>query len=118
MVFSAKRSASVYCVTRPWLPASGKFLEFPRAAPCVDASALRVRSEISRLSFSASCRVDVQHERIGIGSEFSHHEGHALRHQARNERNVAREAVELGYDDWAFGSFRGCERSGKLWPAI
>jgi hypothetical protein len=38
----------------------------------------------------------VEHERVGIGSEFSHHERHALRHQSGNDTQFLMEAVGPG----------------------
>ena len=32
--------------------------------------------------------VEVKHERVGIGAEFRHDEGDALRHQAGNEGDI------------------------------
>ena len=42
------------------------------------------------------------HERVGIGPEFRDDEWHALGHQAGNERDVAREAIELGNEHRTF----------------
>ena len=39
---------------------------------------------------------------IGIAAEFGDDERHALRHQAGNERDIARQPVELGDQDAAF----------------
>jgi hypothetical protein len=41
-----------------------------------------------------------------------------LHHQAGNERNVARQPVELGDEYAALRGFRGCQRRPKLWPSI
>ena len=46
------------------------------------------------------CRIQVQHEGIGVGSELSY-EWHALRHQPGDEGNVTLEAVKLGHHDGA-----------------
>jgi hypothetical protein len=43
--------------------------------------------------------VEVEHERIGVAAEFSHDEGDALGHQARDERHIARQPVQLGDQD-------------------
>ena len=40
-------------------------------------------------------RVEVQHERIGIPAKFGNDERHALCHQARDERDIAGQTVEL-----------------------
>lgn len=41
-------------------------------------------------------RIEMEHERIGIGTQLSHDEVDTLSHQAGYERQVAGEAVELG----------------------
>ncbi len=43
----------------------------------------------------------MQDERIDVRPEFGNEERHAIRHQAGNEMNVARETVELGNCDGA-----------------
>jgi hypothetical protein len=45
---------------------------------------------------------DVQHERVGIDAKLGDDEGDALGHQARNEVDVAGEAIELCDADRAF----------------
>jgi pimeloyl-ACP methyl ester carboxylesterase len=50
----------------------------------------------------------VEHEGIGICAEFGDNERYPLRHQSRNEGDVARQPVELGYyDRAALGAPRG-----------
>ena len=63
-------------------------------------------------------RVEMQHERIGVGAEFGDDEGHTLGHQAGNEGHVAREAIELGNQHRTFRLARCGQRCGKLWPSI
>ena len=63
-------------------------------------------------------RVEVQHERIGIGAEFGDDERHALGHQAGNEGHVARKPVELGHQDRTLRLARCGQRCGELWPSI
>ena len=63
-------------------------------------------------------RVEVQHERVGIGAEFRDDEGDALRHQAGNEGDVAGEAVELGHHDRALCLARCGQRCGELRAAV
>jgi len=63
-------------------------------------------------------RIEVQHERVGVAPQFGDDERHPLRHQAGDERHVAREAVELGDQDGAFGLARGGQRRGELGAAI
>jgi hypothetical protein len=77
------------------------------------ASAARVRSEISRRSFSAQRGIEMQHER-----EFGHDEGDALAHQARDEGDIAGQPVELGHDHRTSGGSGGGKGRGQLWPAI
>ena len=56
----------------------------------------------------------MQHKRIGVASEFSDDERHPLRHQAGHKRHIAREPVELGHQDAAFGRARGGEGGCEL----
>ncbi|GLR41173.1 hypothetical protein GCM10007880_16890 [Mesorhizobium amorphae] len=44
----------------------------------------------------------MQHEGIGIGTEFRNDEGNTLNHEARDEGDVSGEAIELGHDYRAF----------------
>ena len=62
--------------------------------------------------------VEVQHERIGIAAQFGDDERHALGHQAGDERDIARQAVELGNQHAAFGAAGCSQRGGKLRPAV
>ena len=62
-------------------------------------------------------RVDVQHERIGV-RDLGHDERHALRHQAGDERDVARQAVELRHDNRALVGRRPLQRRLELRPAL
>lgn len=39
--------------------------------------------------------VDVQHEGVRVGAQLGDDERHTLRHQPRDERHIAREAIEL-----------------------
>jgi hypothetical protein len=55
----------------------------------------------------------VQHERVRVAPEFGDDERHALRHQASDKGNVAREPVELGDQD-ALALAGRCQRGGKL----
>jgi hypothetical protein len=78
-----------------------------------------VRSAMSLRSFRERS-VEVQHEWIGVASEFGNHEWDALRHQPRDERDVARDPIELLYEHAAFrcssdGQGRG-ELSAQLPP--
>ena len=60
----------------------------------------------------------MQHERVGIGAEFGDDERHSLNHQAGDEGNVARQAIELGHDDRAFGLAGKGEGGRQLRPSI
>jgi hypothetical protein len=57
-------------------------------------------------------------ERIGISTQLGHNEGHALRHQAGNECDVAGNPVELGNKDGTFGRACRAQSGGKLRPPI
>jgi hypothetical protein len=60
----------------------------------------------------------MQHKRVGVAAEFSHDERHALGHQPCNERNIAREPIELGNQDAAFGRAGGSEGGCELRAAV
>ena len=60
----------------------------------------------------------MQHERIGVSTEFSDDERHALRHQAGHEGDIARQAVQLGNDHAALRGFGCGQGGGELRPAI
>jgi hypothetical protein len=49
----------------------------------------------------------MEHERLGIAAEFCDDERDALGHQAGNERNIARQPVQLRNEDAAFRGFGG-----------
>lgn len=60
----------------------------------------------------------MEHERVDLGAEFGDDEIDLAGHQARNERDVSAQAIELGDDDRTAESLRSIERRCKLWPAI
>ena len=62
-------------------------------------------------------RIDVQHERVGV-RDLGNDERHALRHQAGDERDVARQAVELGHDNRASVERRPLQRRLELRPPV
>jgi hypothetical protein len=62
--------------------------------------------------------IEVQHERIGISTEFGHNERDALDHQASNEGNIARESVELRHNDRALELSGKGEGGCQLWASI
>jgi hypothetical protein len=62
-------------------------------------------------------RVDVQRERINISAERTHNERHLLRHERRDERDVAAQPVELGNADGRLGTLGRLQRCRKLRPA-
>lgn len=51
--------------------------------------------------FLAQGCVEVQNERVNIGSQFSNDERYTASHQSRDERYITAEPVELGNDDGA-----------------
>ena len=57
-----------------------------------------MRSEIRRHSILGKRGIEMEHEGIGIDTEFSDDEGNALRHQPGDEGAIARQPVELGDD--------------------
>ncbi len=60
----------------------------------------------------------MQHERIGIGSEFGNDKGNTLRHQPGDEGHVARQPVQLRDDDRALAGTCGGEGCSQLWPSV
>jgi hypothetical protein len=60
----------------------------------------------------------MQHERIDGRTEVGDHEGHALGHEAGNERHIPAEPVQFGDDDRAFALARVIERRDELRPPI
>ena len=116
----ANRSASSIDIFRPLAAASAVLVGLPSFMPVVlrEARAALVRSEIRRRSFSASAAIEVQHERIGIGTELGDDERNPLRHQPGNEGHIARQAIELRHDDRAFGLAGQGEGGCQLRPAV
>jgi len=90
-MLAANRSASLCCERRPRLPASSRLQGFPRAAPFAffAPSALRVRSEISRRSFSASAADTIANGGSRIPAVTN------LRNDARNDL-----LLHLGNQRW------------------
>jgi hypothetical protein len=43
--------------------------------------------------------IDMQQERIGIGAQLGHDEGHPVLHQAGDVVDVPAQPIELGHDD-------------------
>ena len=77
-----------------------------------DSAACSFRDEPPLLL--GECCVEVEHEWVGIGPEFSNDERHALNDQSGNEGNVSGKAIKLGNQDWAFCNLGRGERSSKL----
>ncbi len=59
-------------------------------------------------------RVYVEHEGINIRAKLSHDERHPLGHQARNEGDIARQAIKLRNEHGAFQLFRHGQGGGQL----
>lgn len=76
-VSSANRLAEAVETARPFVAAWPTSPGLPSFVPCAlrAARADFVRSEISRRSFLGQGGVEMQHERIGVGSEFGHDKG-------------------------------------------
>jgi hypothetical protein len=49
--------------------------------------------------FLRDCRIDMQHERVGVGTEFGDNERNPVIHQARDEVNVPAQANQFCDDD-------------------
>jgi|SRR5947209_19668697 len=60
----------------------------------------------------------MEYERVGVAPEFGDNERHAFRHQAGEERYIAREPIQLRQQDAAFGCLVGSKCVGELRPAI
>jgi len=56
----------------------------------------------------------MQHERIGVAPEFGDDEWRALRHEAGDEGDIARQPVQLGDQDAALRPFGGRECGCEL----
>jgi hypothetical protein len=64
-------------------------------------------------------RIQVQHERVRLGSERRHQERHLVGHKPADEVDITGQAIELGHDYRAALAFPClCECCRKLWPAI
>ncbi len=112
MIFAGKASALVRLVARTFSCASSKLVRLPSGSP---RSFLRKQGGAGALGYQPAlflnkCSVDVQHEGIGVSTEFSNDEGHPLRREARDKRHVARQAAKLGYKHGAF-ALRACASS-------
>jgi hypothetical protein len=62
--------------------------------------------------------IEVQHERVSISAQLCHDEGRSVRHQARDEMDIAAQAIELRNQDRRFRLLGGLEHCGELRPAI
>jgi hypothetical protein len=60
----------------------------------------------------------VQHERVGVGSEFGDDERHPLSHEAGDERHVAGQAIELGDDNGALAITCGRKGCSQLRASV
>ena len=78
----------------------------PRALAA--ASAALVRSPDLGALLLGDGRVNVEHERVGV-RDLGHDERNALRHQAGDEGNITRPAVELGPDNRALVGSRAAQ---------
>ena len=56
--------------------------------------------------------VKMQEERVWVRAKVSYNEGNSLRHEAADEMNVARQAIELGDDDGGTRKLGLRQRSG------
>jgi len=110
---AACSSAEADKVARPKKPAASMFVRLPNLPPLAfrTASAAFRSLRYQPALLLGERRVEVQYERVGISAEFGDDERNALSHQARDERDVAREAVKLGHQDAALGTAgpgKGC----------
>jgi len=68
--------------------------------------------------FLGERRIQVQHERVGVGTEFGDDERHSLRHQAGDERHVTAQPVELRHQHRALLLSRIGQRRSQLAAAL
>jgi hypothetical protein len=54
-------------------------------------------------------------KRVDVAAELRNDERHALGHQVRNERDTARQTVQLSHRDRAFDLLGPTKRRGELW---
>ena len=117
---SANRSASRIDIRRPFAAASARVrwvAEF--CAGCFARGEGGPGAFRDQSPFLLGKRgIEVQHERVGIGTELGDDEWHALGHQAGDEGDVAREAIELGDHDGALRLPRQGEGCCKLRPPV
>ena len=71
-----------------------------------------------RALFLGQRRIDVQHEGVHVAAELRDDERDALGHQARNEVNIAAQAVELRHGDMGAELLGSTKRSGELWALV
>jgi hypothetical protein len=60
----------------------------------------------------------MQHERVGIGSEFGDDKWDALNHKSGYEGNVTRQSIELGNNDRTLCLSRLGEGGCQLWAPV
>ena len=89
---AANWSACAICTSRPMAAAAGAFTlvaERGFACPALGQCRLRPFRDQPALLLG-QCRVEVQHEGIGVGPQVGDQERHPLRHQPGDEGDVAR----------------------------
>jgi hypothetical protein len=96
--FAARGSALTASVRRP---RGSRFVEIARVAESRPCRLLGGEREPGALRDEPALllgqrRVEVQHERVGVGPKLGDDKRHPLGHEARHEGYVTREAVELG----------------------
>jgi|GEM_PF-5634518 len=62
--------------------------------------------------------VEVKHERVGVAAKFSDDERDTLGHQASNEGNITREAIQLRDHYAAFSGLRGSQCGGEVRASV
>ena len=113
-------SAAAISDVRPASPASRMLLGLPSLLPLAFLICQRrlgaLRDQPPLLLGQRG--VEVQHERIGVAAEFGDDERHALRHQAGDERDVARQPVQLRDQDAALRGLGRSQRGCELRPPV
>ena len=84
---------------------------------CITAVAQRgpIKSWWGRALLFGQSSLDVQHKRVDVAAKLRNDERHALGHQVRNERDTARQTVQLRHRDRAFELLGPTQRCDELW---
>jgi hypothetical protein len=71
-----------------------------------------LRNQVSLLLGQGS--VEMEHERVRVGTQLGHDERHPLRHQAADERDITAQTIQLRHDHRAFRPSRRGQSGGEM----